>query len=202
MIDWDAYTKATQDTAVYPGSGEYNGTGNTADDFLHETGSVLYTVLGLVGEAGEVVDVVKKAWRKHPNGFGTMLEEDYDGMCSKVMDELGDVMWYVAALCSELDLNFEAVLSQNVTKLAQRKAEGTLKERLATTPDQDMHAALQQLKMAAERASKVTVTPEVRDVDFGTAVCTVCGRPRTYGPGAHWECAIKEELVDPAERDD
>lgn len=76
-----------------------------------------------------------------------------------------------------------------------------LRVKVESTPSEDMHAALQQLKMAAERSLKVTVTPEVHDVDFGTEVCTKCGSHIWYNRHQRG-CSKCDELVDPAERDD
>ena len=71
--------------------------------------------LGLGGETGEVLEVIKKARRKQvPINLGHLAEE------------LGDVLWYVANLCNTYDLSMEKVIENNVNKLDQRYAKGKL----------------------------------------------------------------------------
>lgn len=66
--------------------------------------------LGLAGESGEVVDCIKKALF-HGKGL-----ENLD----PVKKELGDVFWYLFALCDELDLPVETILAANIEKLTKR----------------------------------------------------------------------------------
>jgi NTP pyrophosphatase (non-canonical NTP hydrolase) len=74
---------------------------------------IAWNAIGLAGEAGEVADLVKKGiFHQH----GLDLE--------KVKKELGDVLWYVAALCSKLDLSLSDVMAANVEKLRARYPEG------------------------------------------------------------------------------
>lgn len=82
---------------------------------------VMYCALGLAGEAGEVAEQLKKAWRND-----TEITEDRR---SKIEDELGDVMWYVANLATELDLDLDVIARKNIAKLAKRAGEGKLKKR-------------------------------------------------------------------------
>lgn len=74
--------------------------------------------LGLAGEAGEVVDIIKKHLYQ-----GHELDEN------KLVEEIGDVMWYVAGLCTHIGLPISAVLSKNVTKLNKRYPLGFDEER-------------------------------------------------------------------------
>ncbi len=69
--------------------------------------------LGLAGEAGEVADTLKKAVF-HQHGINR----------EQLIDELGDVLWYVAALCTKLDVNMSEVMERNVAKLRERYPEG------------------------------------------------------------------------------
>jgi NTP pyrophosphatase (non-canonical NTP hydrolase) len=69
--------------------------------------------MGLAGEAGETVDLLKK-WLFH----GHTVEED------KLVKELGDVLWYVAALASSFGLNLDDVAKANVDKLLKRYPAG------------------------------------------------------------------------------
>lgn len=73
--------------------------------------------LGLVGEAGEVADLVKKHL-----GHGHALDP------AKVREELGDVIWYVPALCRLLGFSLEDVLAHNVEKLRRRYPNGFSRE--------------------------------------------------------------------------
>jgi len=74
--------------------------------------------LGLTGEAGEVGDYIKKVV-----GHGHRLDKEV------VAKELGDVMWYVAEICSALKLDMGEVASGNVKKLERRYPDGFSKER-------------------------------------------------------------------------
>lgn len=70
--------------------------------------------LGIAGEAGEVVEKIKKCWRDG--------ELDRDG----VLKELGDLLWYTTALAEELDSTLTEVAMMNITKLQKRLREGTI----------------------------------------------------------------------------
>jgi NTP pyrophosphatase (non-canonical NTP hydrolase) len=75
--------------------------------------------LGLAGEAGEVAEHAKKAIR---DDAGTVS----DGRRAAMAKELGDVLWYVAQLASELELDLEEIASQNLEKLRSRQRRGVL----------------------------------------------------------------------------
>lgn len=83
-------------------------------------GGMLYPTLGLVGEAGEFADKIKKVWR---NGRGSLTEDQRQGL----IDELGDVLWYVAACAKELGAPLEEVARRNLEKLASRQQRGVVK---------------------------------------------------------------------------
>ena len=104
MLTFDEYQERAKTTAVYPGRGEGNFT---------------YPALGLAGESGEVCEKIKKAIRDD----GGRMSEERRALLSK---ELGDVLWYVATLASELGLRLGAVAEENLSKLAARKAEGRI----------------------------------------------------------------------------
>jgi NTP pyrophosphatase (non-canonical NTP hydrolase) len=78
-----------------------------------------YPALGLAGEAGEVAEHAKKAIR---DDAGKVSEERRAAMSK----ELGDVLWYVAQLATELDLSLEEIASQNLEKLLSRQQRGVL----------------------------------------------------------------------------
>ncbi|QQS60576.1 nucleoside triphosphate pyrophosphohydrolase family protein [Candidatus Falkowbacteria bacterium] len=81
--------------------------------------SYVYPALGLAGEAGEVVEKVKKIFRNH-NGVVT---DEYRDLIKK---ELGDVLWYMAVLSQEFDFKLEDVAKLNIEKLASRAKRGAL----------------------------------------------------------------------------
>ncbi len=86
-----------------------------ADTLIHpHTHPIIYPALGLAGEAGEVANKVKKLMRD-----GT-LDKD------AVAQEMGDVLWYLAALATDLGLDLDQIAEQNLARLADRKARGTL----------------------------------------------------------------------------
>jgi len=72
-------------------------------------------VLGLVGEAGEIAEKVKKSIRDK-------VPLDRDAM----VKELGDVLFYVTALANHIDANLAEVLEMNMRKLNDREARGVL----------------------------------------------------------------------------
>ena len=76
---------------------------------------ILYPALGLAGEAGEVANKVKKMLRDN--------EFDRDA----IVAEIGDVLWYIAALSRDLNVNLQDIALANIEKLYGRKERGTLK---------------------------------------------------------------------------
>ncbi|MGL4451400.1 MAG: nucleoside triphosphate pyrophosphohydrolase family protein [Sarcina sp.] len=69
--------------------------------------------LGLTGEAGESVDIIKK---------GVFHGHDLDK--AHLKNELGDVLWYVAALASTINVSLEEIAQINIDKLRKRYPEG------------------------------------------------------------------------------
>ena len=80
--------------------------------------AILYPTLGLTNEAGEVAGKVKKIFR---DKGGVIGDEDRAALKS----ELGDVLWYLAQICTDLDLSLEEVAEENLRKLARRQQAGT-----------------------------------------------------------------------------
>ena len=93
-----SYQKVAASTAIYP-----------------TQHAITYPALGLAGEAGEVANKVKKIIR--------------DGKLDKsaLGAEIGDCLWYIAALCRDLNLDLGEIAKANLEKLQDRKARGTLK---------------------------------------------------------------------------
>ena len=102
-MDFKTYQKKARLTAQYPNLGQ----------------NYIYPTLGLVGEAGEVAEKVKKVIR---DKNGIFDEESKNG----IKKELGDVLWYLSNLCNEFDFHLEDVASQNLVKLKLRAAKGKI----------------------------------------------------------------------------
>lgn len=94
------YQKAAMRTA--------SGVGNATPENL-----LLNGVMGLNGEAGECIDIVKKYFFQGHN-----LDKD------KLVKELGDVCWYLAISAEALGVTLEEVMQRNVDKLLERYPEG------------------------------------------------------------------------------
>lgn len=75
-------------------------------------------VMGLCGESGEAIDIVKK-WLAQ----GHVLDKE------KLAKELGDIAWYLAETATALDLDLEDVFAANIEKLKKRYPEGFDSER-------------------------------------------------------------------------
>lgn len=75
--------------------------------------TLLYGSLGLAGEAGEVLEIVKK---------GIFHEKGIDK--THIKKELGDVLWYVALICDACRFNLDDVLEENISKLKKRYPDG------------------------------------------------------------------------------
>jgi len=102
-MDFQAYQERSRATARYPQAGT----------------NPIYPTLGLCGEAGEVADKVKKVLRDREGHFDTAVRDD-------LLLELGDVLWYVAQLATELDLSLEAIAEANLAKLSSRAARNVI----------------------------------------------------------------------------
>ncbi|MFO7629757.1 MAG: nucleoside triphosphate pyrophosphohydrolase family protein [Prochlorococcaceae cyanobacterium] len=79
----------------------------------------IYPTLGLCGEAGEVADKVKKVLRDQGGHF------DADSLAGLRL-ELGDVLWYVAQLATELGMDLADIAQANLDKLASRAARNVI----------------------------------------------------------------------------
>ena len=94
---FNEYQEEASKTAIYP-----------------EQYKIVYPALGLAGEAGEVAEKVKKHIRD-----GVLNVDD-------LKKELGDVLWYLAAIASDLGLKLDDVAEANLQKLRSRKARGVI----------------------------------------------------------------------------
>jgi NTP pyrophosphatase (non-canonical NTP hydrolase) len=80
---------------------------------------IVYPTLGLANEAGEVAGKIKKIFRDRE---GVISEADR----LDLKKELGDVLWYLTQICSELDLTLQEVAEANIEKLYSRLERGTI----------------------------------------------------------------------------
>lgn len=81
-----------------------------------EKHAIVYPALGLVGEAGEISEKVKK-WLRGDK------ELDREGL----LGEMGDPLWYLASLADDLGYTLQDVVDYNIEKLTSRKERGVLK---------------------------------------------------------------------------
>jgi NTP pyrophosphatase (non-canonical NTP hydrolase) len=102
-MDFQAYQLQSRETARYPNAGN----------------NPIYPTLGLCGESGVVADKVKMVIRDQGGAFSADVIEG-------LKLELGDVLWYVAQLASELGLDLDHVAQANLDKLASRAARNVL----------------------------------------------------------------------------
>ncbi len=90
--------------------------------------------LGLAGEAGEVADLLKKAFY-HDQGLTQAIN-------NKLIIELGDVLWYVALLAQALGVTIDEIMQLNIAKLKARYPEGFDAVRSSTKNEQAEQAAI------------------------------------------------------------
>ena len=101
-------------------------TGNEYQKFAMRTSNpklttdyhLLNGALGMVGESGEIADLIKKHWMQgHPLDLGHIARE------------LGDVLWYVAETATALGYDLDSIMVVNIEKLLQRYPDGFSSER-------------------------------------------------------------------------
>ena len=81
---------------------------------------IVYPTLGLANEAGEVAGKIKKIFRDRAGVIG---DEDREAL----KYELGDVLWYLTQICTELNLTLEEVAAANLEKLFSRLERGQIR---------------------------------------------------------------------------
>jgi NTP pyrophosphatase (non-canonical NTP hydrolase) len=99
-MDFNAYQERANKTAIYP-----------------EEYKLTYPTLGLAGEAGEVAEKVKKIVRDG---------KDIKKEAHEIAKELGDVLWYVAAVARDINYSLQVIAAMNIQKLESRKERGVL----------------------------------------------------------------------------
>lgn len=100
IMNLTEYQFKASETAVYPGRKTFQG--------------LIYCVLGLNGEAGEVAEKIKKIIRDNKSFIDPIRKQE-------IIKELGDVLWYVSQCCEELGVSLEEVGLMNIAKLSSRK---------------------------------------------------------------------------------
>ena len=103
-MNFNDYQTKSRKTAKYPAIGH----------------PVIYPTLGLVNEAGEVAGKIKKVFRDKE---GQINSETRDALKA----ELGDVLWYMAQVATELDLTLDEIAEYNIEKLYSRLERGKIK---------------------------------------------------------------------------
>ena len=108
-MELNEYASKAMQTAIYPGAGTPMG--------------LAYVALKMNGEAGEFAEHLGKAMRDDDlEEIGGVLEERH----ALLVKEVGDVLWYLAAACRELNITLEDAAQINLAKLADRKARNKL----------------------------------------------------------------------------
>jgi len=102
-MNFEEYQIESRKTAIYPDIGK----------------NLYYPTLGLCGESGEVAEKIKKIFRD-ANSLITQEKRE------EIKKELGDVLWYLSNLSSELELSLDDVAMTNIHKLKERQRNNKL----------------------------------------------------------------------------
>jgi len=93
---------------------------NAVQTAIYGTGqSIIYPALGLANEAGEVLGKIKKVLRDKDGIFD-------DETNKEIGKEIGDVLWYIAALSRDLNLSMDKIAEENILKLLDRQKRGVI----------------------------------------------------------------------------
>lgn len=96
-MNFEEYQKESRKTALYP---------NKNNNFI-------YPVLGLCGESGEIAEKIKKVIRDEGGIISELKKEE-------IKKELGDVLWYISQIATELGFSLDSVAKLNIEKLRSR----------------------------------------------------------------------------------
>lgn len=102
-MTFQEYQKLSRKTAIYP----------------DKDNNFVYPTLGLAGETGEVVEKIKRIMRDKEMKIDRTIKKE-------ITKELGDVLWYLAQLATELGLSLEEIATKNIKKLSSRQKRGKL----------------------------------------------------------------------------
>ena len=103
-MNFSDYQRRSRVTAQYPTIGH----------------PVIYPVLGLANEAGEVAGKIKKVFRDKGGEISAETRE-------ALQAELGDVLWYISQVCTELEISLDDVAESNLAKLLDRQSRGKIR---------------------------------------------------------------------------
>ena len=92
---------------------EYQKAAERTQATKYDTDKILNGVLGLAGESGECADLVKKHFY-----------QDHGFPKDKLIEEAGDVLWYIAELACGLNVTMEEIAQRNIDKLKKRYPDG------------------------------------------------------------------------------
>ena len=115
-MDFNEYQKEAYKTATYPDLGN----------------NIIYPALGLAGESGELVDKIKKFWRNnfdvsHTTEVWEIKDALPENQRLEIVKELGDILWYISAMATELEVDLSEVARVNLEKLFDRRDRGVIK---------------------------------------------------------------------------
>ena len=99
----------------------------TVNPNLSKRDMLINSVMGLCGESGEAIDIVKKWFAQ-----GHALDKEH------LKKELGDIAWYLAEAATALDLKLEDILEANIDKLKRRYPEGFETEKSVNRGEKDI----------------------------------------------------------------
>lgn len=96
-MNFDFYHREAKKTSIYP-----------------QNMKVCYPALGLAGEAGEVCDKIKKVYRDNNGEFSIDKKQE-------ILNEIGDVLWYMVSICDDLGYTLEDAAWANLKKIQSRQ---------------------------------------------------------------------------------
>jgi len=96
-MTFEEYQKLSRKTAIYP----------------DKDNNFIYPTLGLAGETGEIAEKIKKVLRDNNGVVDNSRRQE-------IMKELGDVLWYLSQIATELGLSLDDIAAFNVKKLNSR----------------------------------------------------------------------------------
>ena len=99
---------------------------------------IIHAAFGLASEVGEIADAMKRDM-----AYG----KPYDPV--NLMEEAGDILWYVSLLCNGLGITLQQCAEMNIAKLLERREQAKLRDSIVDKTDRDT---------AAERAAMQAVT--------------------------------------------
>lgn len=111
-MDFNAYQEISRNTRTYTNEGQ------TYDVNPYVLLTISRWCAGVAGEAGELNEALKKYLRR---------DYDYDELRARIIAEGGDILWYLAQLFDDFNVDFSEVAEYNVEKLMARREAGTIK---------------------------------------------------------------------------